>query len=712
MKNFQKSLTLILFISLFACKNSTELVNNSKKDVAIYTKIDSILSQMTFQQKIGQLQQRVIKKIDDSLKNEIRNGDVGSILVNLKLITDASVRNKLQKIAIEESELGIPIIFGQDVIHGYKTMFPISLAQSCSWDTLKVKKAASIAAKEATTLGIDWTFAPMIDVSRDPRWGRIAECYGEDTFLNTQFGIAAVKGFQGEDVSQPDKLVSCLKHYVGYGASMGGRDYQYTEISKRSLHETYLPPFEACVNTGVLTVMSSFNDISGVPASANKETLRNILKDKWQFPGFVISDWDAVEQLIYHGYATDSIDAAYKALNAGIDIEMKSNTFKKMLEEKIAINVLNDAVKRVLYVKLKKGLFKTPYVDENRSKTDLLTKEHRLLARKLASETMVLLENKNSILPIKNKPLKISVVGPFSKEKNLSGWWRSNGNKDDLVVPFEGLLKNAPNNIKIIDKVNSSTDIIIACVGEEYSMFGENNSRSSIELPNKQSEYISSLKKYNKPIITVVFNGRPLNLTSEKENSNALLIAWHPGTEAGNALADVLFGNVNPSAKLTTSFPAATGHIPVYYNHRNSGRPKYNSYKKESTAPLYPFGFGLSYSTFKYDNIKISSKDILENDSITISAEITNISNIEGTEIAQLYVQDLVGSTTRPIKELKGFKKLKLKENETKTVNFTISTSDLTVLNENMKPIVEKGRFKVWIGPNSNNGLEETFNIK
>lgn len=710
--SLQKNLVLIIFISLFSCKKSNEIVNNSKTDVAIYTKIDSIINQMTFQQKIGQLQQRVITKIDDSLKNEIRNDDVGSILVNLNLITSASVRNELQQIAIEESKLGIPIIFGQDVIHGYKTMFPISLAQSCSWDTLMVKKAASISAKEATTLGIDWTFAPMIDVSRDPRWGRIAECYGEDTFLNAQFGIAAIKGFQGEDVSQPDKLISCLKHYVGYGASMGGRDYQYTEISKRTLHEIYLPSFEACVNAGALTVMSSFNDINGVPASANKETLTTILKDKWQFPGFVISDWDAVEQLIYHGYAADSTEAAYKALNAGIDIEMKSNTFKKMTEENVAAEVLNNAVKRVLYVKYKKGLFKTPYVDENRSKTDLLTKEHRLFARKLASETMVLLENNNNILPIKNEPLTLSIIGPFSKEQNLSGWWRSNGNKDDLVSPFEGLLKNAPNNIKIINKINASTDIIIVCVGEEYSLFGENNSRSSVELPNNQSELIASLKKHNKPIITVVFNGRPLNLSSEKENSDALLIAWHPGTEAGNALADVIYGNVNPSAKLTTSFPASTGHIPVYYNYRNSGRPESNSYKKESTAPLYPFGYGLSYATFKYSNIKISSKEILENESITISAEITNTSSVDGTEVAQLYIQDLVGSTTRPIKELKGFKKIELKAKETKTVSFNISSAELAVLNENMKPIIEKGTFKVWVGTNSNSGLEETFNIK
>ncbi|WP_175454763.1 glycoside hydrolase family 3 N-terminal domain-containing protein [Lutibacter oricola] len=667
---------------------------------------------MTFKQKIGQLQQRIITKIDDDLKTEIKNGEVGSILVNLKVITNASIRNELQKIAVEDSKSGIPIIFGQDVIHGYKTMFPINLAQSCSWDTLAVKKAASIAAKEATTLGIDWTFAPMIDVSRDARWGRIAESYGEDTFLNSQFGVAAVKGFQGKDVSQPNKLVSCLKHYVGYGASIGGRDYQYTEISKRTLHETYLPPFKACVDAGALTVMSSFNDINGIPASANKETLKHILKNKWQFSGFVISDWDAVEQLIYHGYATDSTEAAYKAINAGIDIEMKSNTFKKLSEEKIDINILNDAVKRVLYVKLKKGLFKTPYVNENRSKKDVLTKEHKLFARKLASETMVLLENKNNILPIKNKPLTISVVGLFSKEQNLNGWWKSNSSPNDVINPYIGLLKNAPDNIQVLDKINNKTDIIIACVGEKHNTFGENHSRSNIELPNNQSKFISALKKHKKPIITVIFNGRPLNLTSEKESSDAILIAWHPGTETGNALADIIYGNVNPSAKLTTSFPAAIGHIPVFYNDRNSGRPKYDFYTKESCEPLYPFGYGLNYSTFEYQNIKISNKEISKNESITVSATITNTSNVNGTEIVQLYIQDVVGSTTRPVKELKGFKKLKLKAKESKTVKFTINTKDLLVLNQELNPVVESGQFNVWIAPNSNKGLKESFKIK
>ena len=478
------------------------------------------------------------------------------------------------------------------------------------------------------------------------------------------------------------------------------------------MQEVYLPPFKACVDAGALTVMSAFNDINGIPASANSNYLKSTLKEKWNFPGFVVSDWDAVEQLIYHGYAKDSLQAVVKAINAGIDMEMKSGICLSIPQGSISNKVINEAVSRILYVKFRKGLFERPYTDEARKESVLLTAENRAYAREVAVESMVLLENKNQLLPITNKNQVISVVGPFSKEQNLMGWWRSNSDKNDVISPFEGLKANAPNNCKIIDKVTTSTDIIIVCVGEKYSMFGENNSRSNIELPNKQSEFIKELKKYNKPIVTIVFNGRPLNLTLEKKNSDALLIAWHPGTEAGNALADIIYGVENPSGKLTTSFPAATGHIPVYYNHRNSGRPKYNYYKGESTEPLYPFGYGLSYSNFNYNNLSLDKTELTETDSVTISVEITNKSKIAGKEVVQLYVQDVVGSTTRPIKELKGFKKVFFEANETKTVKFQLKTEDLKVLDENLITKIEKGEFEVWVGSSSREGLESAFTIK
>ncbi|PKQ61826.1 hypothetical protein BZG02_14460 [Labilibaculum filiforme] len=712
MKSIKFLIVFIVIIGLASCsqtKKESQQISESEKQIA--KKIDGLLSQMSYAEKMGQLSQVVLKKSDDNLEQQIRAGKVGSLLLSAGSIPSVAKRNEMQRIAVEESRLGIPIIFGHDVIHGYKTIFPLSLAQSCTWDTLLVKEAASLAAKEASAFGIDWTFAPMVDVSRDPRWGRIAECFGEDAYLNGCFGAASIKGYQGEDVANPEKVVACLKHFVGYGAAMGGRDYQYTEISERSLHEVYLPPFKAGVDAGALTVMSAFNDINGIPSTANEKNLTQILKNKWQFPGFVVSDWDAVEHLTHHGMAADSIDAGVKALHAGIDMEMKSLIYPKIPKGKIDGEKLDEAVRRVLYVKFRKALFANPYTDEKRQDSELLSKEKRALARKVAAQSMVLLEN-NQVLPIRKGKLVVSVVGPFAKEKQLMGWWRSEGNEKDLVSASKGLKDNAPAGVQVIDEVNASTDVIIACVGEKRNLFGENNSRSDIRLPNNQSEFIEGLKKHKKPIVTVVFNGRPLNLAAEKQNSDALLIAWHPGTEAGNALADLIYGNENPSGKLTTTFPAATGHIPMYYNHRNSGRPELNTYLHQLVKPLYPFGYGLTYSVFKYEDIQLSSSKMNTKGSFELSAKITNTSKTEGTEIVQLYIHDLVGSTTRPIKELKGFKKISLKAGEAKEVKFIVKAKDLAVLNADLEPVVEAGEFEVWIAPNSDKGLKASFTIE
>jgi len=705
-------LALMALIMLLTAWAEQKTKNVSESDKLIYQKVEDVLSRMTFEEKIGQMSQKVVNKIDEKIKQDIRDGKIGSILVTEKSFLTASVKNELQKIAIEESRMGIPIIFGHDVINGFKTIFPISLAQSCTWDTALVKECAAIAAKEASAFGIDWTFAPMVDVSRDARWGRIAECFGEDTYLNESFCAASVKGFQGNNVADEDRLVSCLKHFVGYGNALGGRDYQYTDISDRSMYEVYLPPYKAGVDAGALTVMSAFNDINGVPATANKKLLTSVLKEKWGFPGFVVSDWDAVEQLLNHGYAADSIDAAVKSFNAGVDMEMKSGIAYQLKPDYISAKVINDAVRRLLYVKLKKGLFNKPYTDESRASREVLTAEHRQMARKTAAESMVLLENKNQTLPIKNRSLTVAVVGSFAKEQNIMGWWKSFGDEKDVITTFQGLKNNAPSKVNVVDKITTLTDIIIACVGEEFDTFGEAHSRSDINLPGNQSDWIKQLKKYGKPIVTVVFNGRPLVLTPEKENSDALLLAWHPGTEGGNALADVIYGVKNPSGKLTTSFPSHSGHIPVFYNARNSGRPQSNTYIKELPTPLYPFGYGLSYTSFSYSDLKIISSQIDINGIGKVSAKITNTGNLAGTEVVQLYVRDLVGSTTRPIKELKGFKRLYLKAGETQEVKFDLPASELAVLNQDFEPIVEKGTFKIWIAANSIEGLEGSFEIK
>ncbi len=687
----------------------------SVSDREIYRKVDSLMALMTLEEKIGQMSQRFVPGVTNDLLASIRNGRVGSLLNGLSNFYGPEERNMFQRAAVEGSRLGIPLIFGHDVIHGFRTIFPVSLAQSCTWSPGMVEQASVIAAREASASGVDWAFAPMIDVSKDPRWGRIAECYGEDPFLNAVFGAAVVKGFQGSDVSRTDKLVACLKHFIGYGAAMGGRDYQYTDIPDIDMHEVYMVPYKAGVEAGALTVMSAFNDINGIPATANEKLVRETLKDQWGFRGFVVSDWDAVIQLIDHGIAKDDEQAAIKTVRAGVDMEMKSDAFLQLpgaLDEgKISEDIIDDAVRRILYVKFRKGLFEHPYTDTTRIRTDLLTPENRQFARKVARASMVLLKNEHHILPLSGKNRSVAVVGPFAKESELMGWWKSTGKTSDVVTPFNGMKENAPAGLTVTDRIGSTTDLIIACVGEGRDLFGENHSRSNLRLPGNQEDFLSSLRKWNKPVVTVVFNGRPLDLTGVTGNSEACLLAWHPGTEAGNALADVLYGNYNPSGKLTTSFPRSVGQIPVYYNHRNSGRPDKNKYVDETSEPLFPFGFGLSYTTFAYDSLSLSSDLIQPGDSLVVSALVSNTGNTAGNEIVQLYIRDLYGSTTRPVKELKGFRKIFLQPGESAKVSFIVGSEDLTVPDKNFHPVTEKGTFDVWVGPNSAEGLIEDFEL-
>jgi beta-glucosidase len=669
---------------------------------------------MTLEEKVGQMSQRYVKVIPPDLEKDIGNSEVGSMLKGMTTWFSVEERNRYQRIAVEETRLGIPIIFGHDVIHGFKTIFPLSLAQSCTWSPEIIMRGAEVAAKEASAYGCDWTFGPMVDIARDPRWGRIAEGYGEDSFLTGVLGAAAVQGFQGEDVSADTSIVACMKHYVGYGAAMGGRDYQFTDISDRSLHEVYLPPFKAGIDVGALTVMSSFNDINGIPSTANEPILRGILKDDWGFDGFVVSDWESIKELLIHGIAETGKDAALLAVNAGTDMEMKTLHFQTLLESVqeglIPLELIDDAVRRILYVKFMIGLFENPYVDENRINTDILTVEHREVARKTARESMVLLKNDRKTLPISEKHTSIAVVGPFAKEKEVMGWWRSMGEEKDVITALEGI-RNNTGDLSITDKVTDNTDMIIVCVGEWREQFGENNNRSDIRLPEGQEELIRELKKHGKPIVAVVFNGRPLDLSGVIDVADAILIAWHPGSEAGNALYDVLFGDFNPSGKLTTSWPKAVGQIPVYYNHRNSGRPKSNKYVDNDATPLFPFGYGMSYTSFKYNNLELEESQISGEGTLWVSVDVTNTGKRAGTEIVQLYVRDLVGSTTRPMKELKGFGRVWLEPGETKPVRFAIEAAQLAVLDNEFKPKSEPGNFHIWVGPNSAEGLQSEFEI-
>lgn len=724
-----KSLKNILIVSLpgvlFSCEPGlTQKTDNEpvlaplNYEAGIAANIDSLLVLMTLEEKLGQLSQlnnAGDQHIDSVTVKAVRKGEVGSLLINRRNFYSIKERNFYQKLAVEESRLGIPILFGHDVIHGFRTIFPTSLAQSSTWSPDLVEKGAAVAASEATAQGVDWAFAPMVDVARDPRWGRIAESYGEDPYLNAVFGAAVVRGYQGQDVAAPDKLAACMKHFVGYGAAVGGRGKQFTDISKRTLHEVYLPPFKAGIEQGALTVMTAFNDINGTPATAYTYGIREVLKKEYGFQGFVVSDWDAVKHLLWHGIAADTTDAAQLALNAGVDMEMKTIFYKKLkdalAEGSVSIKTIDDAVKRILYVKYKLGLFKRPYVEEDNTKNIFLSEAHRSEARKMAAASMVLLQNNNNTLPVKPNTKSIAVVGAFAQERDVMGWWKSTGQFEDVITAFDGIKSNAAKGTTITDKVTANTDYIIACLGEPSHFFGESRHRADITIPTEQVDFLKSLQKYNKPIVLVVLNGRPLDLSNVTGLAESILIAWHPGTETGNALADVLFGKHNPYAKLTASFPRSVGQLPVYYSRRNSGNPNGNKYVDLSGEPLYPFGFGLSYTTFEYSSLKIDNPQIPVNGELKLSATITNTGSKEGTEVVQLYVRDLVGSTTRPIKELKGFQKVKLAAGESKKVNFTIPAKELAVFNADFEPVIEPGRFHVWVAPNVTEGLKGEFEI-
>ena len=723
-------------------------------------KIDEILSQMTLEQKIGQMALRdwgtySAEQIPD-VKQAVRDGKIGGFL-NINFNTaDDNAFAELQRIAVEESELGIPLIFGQDVIHGYKTIFPIPLGQAASWNPELIEAGARVAAQEATTDGIRWTFAPMIDVSRDPRWGRIAESLGEDPYLTSVLGVAMVNGFQGDDLTDPSSLAATGKHFAGYSGAEGGRDYNAAYIPEGTLRDVYLPPFKAAVDAGALSLMSSYNTLNNVPVTGSKFLLTDILRGEWGFDGFVVSDWNSVMEMIPHGYASDPKHAAQLAANAGIDFEMHTQTFEQHLatlidEGKFSKKQLDQAVRNMLRAKVRMGLWQHPYPRGNQEKV-ILSKNNLAEAKKAAQQSFVLLKNDDALLPL-SAAQTVAVVGPLADAPfEQLGTWIYNGDKKDTrtvlpairelvgdskVIYAKGLdYSRDKNTAGFADAIKAAkkADVVLYIGGEEAVLSGEGHSRGDISLPGAQEQLITALAETGKPIAMVIMAGRPIELGQTLEQAQAIMMAWHPGTMGGPALAEVLYGKVSPSGRLPLTWPVAEGQIPIYYNHMSTGRPpsdeNYTRIDKIEQGvfqhqpgnssnlldyghkPQFPFGYGLTYSTFAYSDLKLSRNKLGMGESLKVTAVIKNTGKTTATEVAQLYVQDIVGSVTRPVRELKGFERVTLKPGKSERVEFTIHTDDLAFHNQNMELVTEPGAFNVWVAPSADSGLKGSFVIE
>lgn len=725
---------------------------NGKGDSATEQKIESLLSKMTLEEKIGQMNQLSSSGNIEEMSEQVKNGEIGSILNE----TDPARINALQRVAMEESRLGIPLLMARDVIHGFKTIFPIPLGQAATFDPQLVEEGARIAAVEASSVGIRWTFAPMIDVSRDPRWGRIAESCGEDTYMNMVMGAAMVKGFQGDSLNDSTAIAACAKHFVGYGAAEGGRDYNSTFISERVLRNVYLPSFEAAAKAGALTFMTSFNDNDGVPSTGNKFILRDVLREEWGFDGLVVTDWNSAREMRVHGFAADDKDAAALSVNAGVDMDMVSGVFIKHLPElikegKVKESAIDDAVRNILRVKFRLGLFDNPYVDENRSSI-LYDEAHLAAAKRAVEESAILLKNEKEVLPLKENIRTLAVVGPMADAPHDQlGTWVFDGEKTHTQTPLAALKamygdrvqvlyepgltysreKNAAGIAKALAAARRA-DAVVAFVGEEAILSGEAHSLADLNLKGAQSELLAALAATGKPLVTVVMAGRQLTIGKEVEASDAMLYLFHPGTMGGPAIADLLFGKAVPSGKTPVTFLKTVGQVPLYYAHNNSGRPaskhfrpldelplevgqtsagSNSSYMDVGVQPLYPFGYGLSYTTFEYSNVKLSSSELKKDDVLTVTFDLENTGKYEGTEVAQLYVRDKVGSVTRPVKELKRFTRVTLKPGEKKTVTFELPISELAFWNIDMKKTVEPGDFLLWVAPDSQSGEEIAFEV-
>ena len=719
---------LILGLCLLGVTHS--LSSKDKKSIPLYKdakapiekRIDDLISRMTLEEKILQLNQYTLGRNNNvnNVGEEVKKvpSEIGSLIY---FDINPELRNSMQKKAMEESRLGIPIIFGYDAIHGFRTIYPISLGQACSWNPGLVEQACAVSAQEARMSGVDWTFSPMIDVARDPRWGRVAEGYGEDPYTNGVFAAASVRGYQGDDMSAENRMAACLKHYVGYGASEAGRDYVYTEISAQTLWDTYLLPYEMGVKAGAATLMSSFNDISGVPGSANPYIMTEILKKRWKHDGFIVSDWGAVEQLKNQGLAATKKDAARYAFNAGLEMDMMSHAYDRHLKElveegKVTMAQVDESVRRVLRVKFRLGLFERPYTPVTNEKDRFFRPQSMAVAAQLAAESMVLLKNDNQILPLTNKK-KIAVVGPMAKNGwDLLGSWCGHGKDTDVEMLYDGLTAEFGGDAELryamgcklqgndrsgfagaLDVARWS-DVVIVCLGEMLTWSGENASRSTIALPQIQEELVKELKEPGKPVILVLSNGRPLELNRMEPLCDAILEIWQPGINGARSMAGILSGRINPSGKLAMTFPYSTGQIPIYYNRRKSGRGHQGFYKDITSDPLYPFGHGLSYTEFKYGTVTPSATKVKRGDKLSAEVTVTNTGSRDGAETVHWFISDPYCSITRPVKELKHFEKQLIKAGETKTFRFDIDLErDFGFVNEDGKRFLEAGEYHILV---------------
>lgn len=728
--------------------------------------IDNLMRKMTLQEKIGQLNLPVSGEIvtgqakSSDVAGKIRKGQVGG-LFNVKGVENI---REVQKIAVEQSRLKIPLLFGMDVIHGYETVFPIPLALSCSWDMEAIKESARIAAKESSADGICWTFSPMVDICRDPRWGRMAEGGGEDPYLGSEISAAMVKGYQGDDLTDKNTIMACVKHFALYGAPEAGRDYNTVDMSHLSMFNNYFPPYKAAIDAGVGSVMTSFNVVDGIPATGNKWLMTDVLRDRWGFDGFVVTDYTAISEMIAHGMG-DLQQVSAMSLSAGTDMDMVADGFlttleKSLKEGKVTMAEIDKACRRILEAKYKLGLFDDPYkyCDASRVKKDIFTAENRAVARKIATETFVLLKNENNLLPLQRKG-KIALVGPLANTKaNMPGTWSVAAASDKYNSLYESMKQSLAGKAEVfyakgsnlmydaqreaeatmfgremrdprsaqelLDEalsVASQADVIVAAVGESSEMSGESSSRTNLEMPDAQRDLLTALKKTGKPIVLVYFAGRSTVMTWEQENFPAILNVWFGGSEAADAICDVVFGDVSPSGKLTTTFPKNVGQIPLYYNHLNTGRPleagkwfsKFRSnYLDIDNDPLYPFGYGLSYTTFRYGDLQLSNNSMNEKGKITASVTVTNTGNYDADEIVQMYIRDMVGSVARPVKELKGFERIHLKKGESRTVSFDITAEQLKFYNSALNWVCEPGEFEVMVGGNSRDVQTKKFSLQ
>lgn len=756
----KKTIVLLAILSFY--NGNAQKKNSMQKKQEIEQKVEKLLAKMTLEEKVGQMNQYngfwdvtgpSPKEGNAALKYEhLRKGWVGSMLT----VRGVEQVRAVQKIAVEETRLGIPLIIGFDVIHGYKTLSPIPLAEAASWDMEAIKKSAQVAADEASASGINWTFGPNVDISRDARWGRVMEGAGEDPYLGSKVAVARVKGFQGDDLSAPNTIAACAKHFAGYGFSESGRDYNTVDISNATLYNTVLPPFKAANDAGVRTFMNSFNILNGVPATGNSFLQRDILKGKWGFDGFVITDWASIREMIAHGYAKDGADASVKAVVAGADMDMESHLYvvelvKLVNEGKVDIKLIDDSVKRILRVKYELGLFDDPYryCNEKREKEVINSKANHEAVLDMAKKSVVLLKNDKDLLPLKKNGQKIALIGALANDKNSPlGSWRIASDDNTAVSVLEGMqqykgntltFEKGPeltmgkttfldelvfntkdrNGFEAAKKVAKGADVVIMVLGEHGFQSGEGRSRTNLDLPGLQQELLEEVYKVNPNIVLVINNGRPLALPWAAQHIPTIVEAWHLGSETGNAVAQVLYGDYNPSGKLPMSFPRNVGQVPIYYNQHSTGRPInsdnnvfWSHYSDVEKTPLFAFGHGLSYTTFKYGVPKIEKKTYAKGESVKVSIEITNTGNFDGKEVAQLYIRDMTASLSRPVKELKGFELVDLKKGETKTVTFNLTDKELGFYDNNGTYLVEPGIFKVFVGTSSDNVQETEFELK